>query len=162
MDKNGFSQNKMSKIIKTTRWHGSTNFIWKCQIVNYCISTFYSNNNIFQISMFLWIELWTNPKHIPIKSMTLRCPVSFPGYLLIVCWYLQWIIMSKENFEPSPHFTAVQGLCHPTTTSCDEKNWYWKMYKHTCILNILHYNLITYFSNLIFTLRFIIILNFKM
>jgi hypothetical protein len=156
----------MSKIIKTTRWHGSTNFIRKSQIVNYCISTFYRNNNIFQISMFLWIELWTNPKHIPIIKKSHDKPSFF--FRLTIDSLLKLAVdhnananCSKWILNPNPPWSQSKAFAIQPSPH-DDKKWYWKIYKHTCILNILHYNLITYFSNFIFTLRFIIILNFKM
>jgi len=143
----------MSKIIKTTRWHGSTNFIRKRQIVNYCISTFYRNNNIFQISMFLWIELWTNPKHIPIIKKSMISPVSFSGLLLIVCKNLQWIIMlmliiQSEFWTPTPldHSPRPLPSNHPHTMTRSDIGKYINthVFWTSCTITWLHILVISY------------------
>ncbi len=55
--------------------------------------------------MFLWIELWTNPKHILIKSMTLIPSFIFRltiDSLLKLATDHHANVMSKVNFGPSP------------------------------------------------------------
>jgi len=143
----------MTKITKIIRWHGSINFIRKIQIVNYCISTFYNNNNIFQIfNVFVWIELWTNPKHILIKSMTLIPNFIFKltiDSLLKLAMDHHANVMSKVNFEPSPLWPqskafVIQPPFHVMTKNDIGKYINTHVFWISCIITWLHILIISY------------------
>jgi hypothetical protein len=140
-----FKRTKFTKIIK---WHGSTDFIRKIQIVNYCISTFYNNNNIFQnFNVFMdWIM------DIIIKSMTLIPNFIFRltiDILLKLAMDHHDNVMSKVKFEPWPFWPqskafVIQPQLHVMSKNDIEKYINTHVFWISCIIIWLHILIISY------------------
>jgi len=138
----------MTKFTKITRWHGSIYFIRKIQIVNYCISTFYNNNNIFQnFNVFVdWIM------DIIIKSMTLIPNFIFRltiDSLLKLAMDHHVNVMSKVKFEPSPLWPqskafVIQLPLHVMSKIDIEKYINTHVFWISCIITWLHILIISY------------------